>query len=47
MLHDRFKWGQALSLVGEAIASDNPQAGLSQSVALPEDASCFPVPGSF
>ena len=47
MLHERFKWGQALGLVGEAIASDNPQARLSQSVALPEDASCFSVPGSF
>ena len=47
MLHDRFKWEQALGLVGEAIASDNPQAGPSQSVALPEDAGCFSVPGSF
>ncbi|KAL0030024.1 hypothetical protein WJX79_001712 [Trebouxia sp. C0005] len=26
MLHERFKWGQAIGLLGEAIASDNPQA---------------------
>ncbi len=28
MLHERFKWGQAIGLLGEAIASDNPQVAL-------------------
>ncbi len=46
MLHERFKWGQAIGLLGEAIASDNPQVSLSQSAFLHVDASCLPVPGS-
>ncbi len=47
MLHERFKWGQDIGLLGEAIASDNPQVSLSQSVFVPVDASSSSVPGSF
>ncbi len=47
MLHERFKCGQALGLLGEAIASDDPQVSLSQSAFLPVDAGCLSVPGSF
>ena len=47
MLHARFKWGQAIGLLGEAISSENPEVGLSQSACVPVDASCLSVRGSF
>ena len=27
MLHERFKWGQAWGLLGEAMVSEDPQVG--------------------